>query len=219
MLLFIQAINQKLLSLLIGKNTLLQALFCFGLLFATTSIQAAGAVGISFGLGDAKSNTDNKRFTGFVPITFYYAITSTDNWPLEFGISQFGDISFTENDVKEQASYAGIYVAMRRLFQIDDAYFSYLKFGAGYWNGSLERLNVKSSTVNPSTINKVSGNGLSPIFGAGVDIVYAEDIGLRIEVEHIPNIGAGLFQKSGAENFTSDGYDFTRVNIGVIVAL
>ena len=78
------------------------------------------------------------------------------------------------------------------------------------------------TSPNEGSIASASGGGFSPLFGFGVDFVLVGgDFGIRLEYEHLNEIGNGLFDNTvtgASEGFVSEGYSYDQLSVGFVVA-
>lgn len=181
----------------------------------------ADAIGFSVGFGDIKSKKDGRRFSDFTPITVYYMLNNESKWPIEVGFSQLADITYTGNVVKEKLSLMAPFVAVRRMFLVQESYFTYVKFGAAYWIGEYKQNEIGATAGDDAReVFSTKGKGLTAIIGAGVDILIDRDLGMRLEYEHIPDLADGIYDNNPTTNQThiDSGYNYNRINVGVVVA-
>lgn len=183
--------------------------------------QAATTFGVSTGIASAQGKSTNHTHSNFTPLSIFIGIIGDSDYAVEFGYSQLADIEDGDLSEKTNVSLSGLFLAGRYFIQLSGNIFGYAKLGVHHWSGTakLSDIGVNAETVKASG----SGSGFTPLLGFGVDFVFpGGDYGLRMEFEHLAEIGNGLYDNTVVTNtnvpFISEGYSYDRLNIGAVVA-
>ena len=181
---------------------------------------AAFTIGFSTGIASAKGKDSNHTYSDFNPLSIFFSIIGDSEYAVEFGYSQIADIEESDATESTSVSLGGFFLAGRYFAQFSGNGFGYVKLGVHHWSGTARLSEVGSSDNTTKASGR--GHGFTPLIGFGADFVFpGGDYGIRIEFEHLNNIGDGLYDNTvvnDSKKFVSEGYSYDRLNFGFIVA-
>jgi len=184
---------------------------------------SAPLIGLTLGLPSAKGKKSDEVHSNSTSYSFIFGVNGTGNFSFESGYTQMADIEdkYADNQ-KLEASISGIYISGRYSRQFSESSFGYAKLGAYRWSASVREVNDSSETLEADNDYSHNVDGYAPMFALGADFLLGEDrdFGVRVEFEHVTDVGGGVRLKSvNRVRDIAEGYEYNRFALGVVMAL
>ena len=191
--------------------------------FPCYAIGAVPVLGINLGIPQAKGKSSNDTFSSGLTYGLFIGVNSSGSLSFEGGYNQLIDMeSRFPNNGKLRVALSGVYVSGRYSYQLGRRTFGYAKLGAYGWTASVrESQDTRNTTLRSQTSNTRSATGVSPLVALGADFVLDEnqELGLRVELEHVANIDTGVkLVSADRERNRTEAYDYNSLKVGVVIA-
>ncbi|ACE83116.1 OmpA family protein [Cellvibrio japonicus] len=149
-----------------------------------TSIYVGIRAGYSYNEGSCSSNhlKCDKSDTGY---GLFIGYDINPRWAIETSFNDIGDTTATYSNAHLDGDLSQIDISVKYAYPIYQNLSLYGKVGAAYWDAKAKGQNVSFSDT-----------GVSPLLGAGLELIISEHWKGRIEYQYIDRIGNNLMGKA-----------------------